>query len=567
MKAMIEKQKIFPRYFFNGIPSTETSFTKYRFEDNGKITVESFMGEFLHIGPLELKNEKLLNVLVEEKEEKVLIIYEFTLGSISVTFDFAFHPYKVKISIIGKLEKRATLLIPFSSSHKLKLEVEKKRIWAGRIEKDEVLSGVLLDYSDIPRVTFSDNKISVKVPNQFVLDPTTVSSTTTVAATQHPAQRHTFYANSYFWAFYSDGTNMVYRTSPDGVSWSPATTVRSASSGSYFSVKNYRLPVGWDLIDYVYYAYAPEATGTAVRFRRGAISGNTIIWGTEYTAYTTPSDVEVGKPVVEVGTDNAVYVGFSRRLTTGLQYLEWYVVRNSNNDGSGSWSTYTFWVSALVGGGVWAFGDLIRLTGGKIYTIYTSGTVSWAKGALWDGSSWGSVETIVNYSIEEPFGAGAYGDDVFFVYVRPAAQIEFRIRDYSTSTWSSAETVDSLASIGVHLCIDQSTGDCWAFFPNGSIIYYRKRTYSTSSWGSQQTLASGETDLSRASVIPFWVVTGDNIGVIWTRGIITKLVRYQVLSLAPPAPAPAVTLTHKIDHGPHPRSRCIFKRTLKLKPS
>jgi hypothetical protein len=49
-------------------------------------------------------------------------------------------------------------------------------------------------------------------------------------------QRHTFYANGRFWVFYSDNTNIIYKTSTDGSSWSSATTVRAAVMCSEFSV-------------------------------------------------------------------------------------------------------------------------------------------------------------------------------------------------------------------------------------------------------------------------------------------------------------------------------------------
>jgi len=80
-----------------------------------------------------------------------------------------------------------------------------------------------------------------------MVNPSVVGTSTT-GAVPYPHQRKTFYANGRFWVFYSDGRNMVYRTSTDGSTWSSATTVRAAINGSLFSV--------WFDGTYLHYAYA-----------------------------------------------------------------------------------------------------------------------------------------------------------------------------------------------------------------------------------------------------------------------------------------------------------------------
>ena len=49
---------------------------------------------------------------------------------------------------------------------------------------------------------------------------TVASGITTSTATTSTHQRKSFYANGRYWVFYSDATDMVYKTSLDGVSWS-----------------------------------------------------------------------------------------------------------------------------------------------------------------------------------------------------------------------------------------------------------------------------------------------------------------------------------------------------------
>ena len=49
---------------------------------------------------------------------------------------------------------------------------------------------------------------------------TVASGITTSTPPPVPHMRKSFYANGRYWVFYSDATNMVYKTSLDGVSWS-----------------------------------------------------------------------------------------------------------------------------------------------------------------------------------------------------------------------------------------------------------------------------------------------------------------------------------------------------------
>ncbi len=112
----------------------------------------------------------------------------------------------------------------------------------------------------------------------FQQDPSSTTSTigtsTGVYSTQYPDQRKTFYTKGLFWVFYSDGSNLVYRTSSDGLSWSSSNIVRSPCQlGYYFSV--------WFDGDYVHYAYSRGFTGEALLYRRGLPNADgTITWST-----------------------------------------------------------------------------------------------------------------------------------------------------------------------------------------------------------------------------------------------------------------------------------------------
>jgi hypothetical protein len=127
---------------------------------------------------------------------------------------------------------------------------------------------------------------SVSAGAHVSLDPAIIGTSTITTATQNPNQRKTFYASSRFWSFYSNGTDMVYRTSTDGSSWSSETSVRAVSAGFKFSVC-------YDG-SFLYYAYCTATTDGQMYFRRGTPeTDGTVTWSAaEQTAFS-----DVGKTV------------------------------------------------------------------------------------------------------------------------------------------------------------------------------------------------------------------------------------------------------------------------------
>jgi hypothetical protein len=118
-----------------------------------------------------------------------------------------------------------------------------------------------------------DNRWETFREGQPPIAPTTVGTSTSSSATQYPYQLKAFYANGLFWVFYSDGTNLVYRTSSDGSTWSATTIARASNYGYYFSI--------WFDGTYVHYACARGSTGEALFYRRGTPNTDgTITWST-----------------------------------------------------------------------------------------------------------------------------------------------------------------------------------------------------------------------------------------------------------------------------------------------
>ncbi|GAI82599.1 unnamed protein product, partial [marine sediment metagenome] len=217
-------------------------------------------------------------------------------------------------------------------------------------------------------------------------------------------------------------------------------------------------------------------------------------------------------------------------------------------DGSGAWDLWSYYddVSLTQGGDAFANGALTRLTNGRMYTAFTSSVTMWLGGSLWTGVAWSpssaNHEAVVDEATQVLFGLGSYGDNVYVAYRRTVlSHVFFKLRTYGVG-WGSEETVDANSSTGVHLCVDQSNGDCYAWWGFISVVYYAKRT---ATWGAAVAFSS-EASLFLASITPFWIVTNNVIGVVWTQGLFTFNLRYGILSLVvPPPPPPAKPLINK----------------------
>jgi len=114
--------------------------------------------------------------------------------------------------------------------------------------------------------------ISFQIGSSFKIDPVTVGTTTSSVASAAPNQRKIFFADTRFWFFYSDGTNEVWSTSLNGVTWSSTQVVRTGAPGHLISIW-YDRPN-----NNIYYA-STAASNTQFQYRFGTLnSDGTITW-------------------------------------------------------------------------------------------------------------------------------------------------------------------------------------------------------------------------------------------------------------------------------------------------
>jgi len=345
--------------------------------------------------------------------------------------------------------------------------------------------------------------------NDGQIDPSTVGTSTAISATSYPFQRKSFYANGRFWVFWSDGTNMVYKTSTDGSTWSSATTVRACTSGQYFSV--------WFDGTYLHYAYA---YASPIYYRRGMPnSDGTITWSAaEQTVATEYNSASF--PMVSVDSYGYVWIGY--RDYDGSTYYG-RVIKSGNNDGTWGTTPSNFFPYPLLD--VNSRVSVIPLTSGKMLVIYAYDSAT-VRAQRWNGTAFDAAEVHTTLSIfyGYEYSAVAQGDDVHLVFLKSTGyDIMYTKYTYSNNSFSAETTLQAGAtsSSAPVLSIDTATNDLyvfWAGYPTANHIYYRKYTASTDTWEDRVDWIT-ETALTGNNLLTcFYQAGGNSIGLVYMTG-------------------------------------------------
>jgi len=368
------------------------------------------------------------------------------------------------------------------------------------------------------------------------LYPNPLGESTANNATWYPFQGKCFYANGRFWVFYSDGTNMVYQTSTDGISWADPTTVRTCSAGYKFSV--------WFDGTYVHYVYSSEVDGDPLLYRRGTPqSDGSITWLDEQTAVVGAAGIRLYYPYVSVDSAEYVWIGYQ-----GAEIGTYpYVTRSGNNDGT--WGTtpagFPYQLSTI--SEVWVV-SVIPLTSQKVYALYAR-TGRMVKGQLYSDTSWGDEETVTTSDIRASirFSAVNEGDHVHLVFLK---ETDFHIlhvkRTYGVG-WGSETTIQESTTTSVTpvLSIDTATGDLycfWAGSPTADHVYYKKRHDTT--WDTNPTDWIDEsTDLLTGNdrLTCYYKAWGTYIGLMYMTSTSSPYtIEFSHLTMEVPPPPPPV---------------------------
>lgn len=261
----------------------------------------------------------------------------------------------------------------------------------------------------------------------------TVGTSTTSSVFTYFFQRHGFYASGLFWIFYSDGTNLVYRTSKDGESWSRTTIIRSSNLG-------YLDPIWFDG-KYVHRVHTCDTTAFIVTYQRGTPNSDaSITWSPVQNVL--PAGVTYYPAFITVDTGGYPWIIYRR--TDGSRTYP-FVIKSSTNDGT--WVNATGFPQQLsTTSADWSV-EIMPLRFRRVLAIYSLGGIA-IRARVWNGSAWGRETTTTSSPQSGEYqSAVAQGDTVHLVFLeRKSHDIIYTKYTYSDNSWNAESTVAHSAS-------------------------------------------------------------------------------------------------------------------------
>ncbi|RLI42705.1 hypothetical protein DRO69_10080 [Candidatus Bathyarchaeota archaeon] len=360
-------------------------------------------------------------------------------------------------------------------------------------------------------------------------------------------QRWCFYAKGLFWAFYSNGTHMVY-ASGNGTSWNSSVAVRPSTNGHYFSI--------WFDGTYVHYAFANCSAGNSLYYRRGTPHANgTITWQTEQTVLTVSSPMAIHRPTIATDSQGYPWIGYA--LYNESNYISHpYVIKSSINNGT--WVTaegfpYQLTTENFVG--IWS-SIVVPLSNGKMAAVYAkhSGTV---KVKAWDGSAW-RAETNTTNVISMACMLSAVGEnDYVHIAFHEDTNYDLVYAKYSfiSNSFINETTLEygMTSTTGPSITID-SGGNLYIFWygtPN-DYVYYRKYDVHNKTWKPRKEWIISQRFKREDYCISFYQSWNGYIGFMFVTGSSSPYkVKFAYFRVIEPSefgtegtPQPEATITH-----------------------
>ena len=270
-------------------------------------------------------------------------------------------------------------------------------------------------------------------------------------------QRKLFYDGTYYWAFYFDGTNVVYTYSSDPLTWENAVSRAFATNG----IDN---PSVWyhdTGVTKIVYVSADGTNNDATAIvRRGTISGTTITWGTETAPTVTGSSITSKITFITRDTNGYLWIVSNSRPTASTYGVS--AVKSTNTDDVSAWGARTELMDTSISNNI-IYPAILPLSGGNLYAYwYADGTIA---GKKYTGS-WPADESIATttagVTTKIPSAVVDNSDNVHLAYIDTTGAVLYKER---TSSWGSATTLDSTSgSISPTITIQLGTGNLYVFW-------------------------------------------------------------------------------------------------------
>lgn len=298
--------------------------------------------------------------------------------------------------------------------------------------------------------------------------------------------------NGRHWIFLSNGTNIVYTSSTDGVTWDSATTVRSGTATRYISCCHDGT--------YFHYVYGADSV-SSLYYRRGTLdSGGGITWSAVEQTITLGTTAEAPQATICVDSGGYAFVIYVAGVS-GSSTAYPTAMKNANTDGT--WSNAASYPVTLkaTSSTAWEVGCLI--VGGKPLAMYGTNQGSLLAKLYDSGITWGSEETATQgtHYLEYGYTWSAGVDSSDYVYVAYTCYSDRDVyvltRNPGTGTWSESSALEtSTAATNQCQIAVLPNGDLWVFleeYPSADNLYYKKRV--SGSWDGSWTSFTTETNM------------------------------------------------------------------------
>jgi len=397
----------------------------------------------------------------------------------------------IKITLNFTSQEAGSYRFTFAIDDRVKNYVEKTEKYQYELTFRDV--SIIFDWSDIASISgltithgvkdnyfwFRIRKDNIPANYSFVLDPSVVGTGSDVSATRGSWQHKVFYAKGRFWVFYCQAVDdFGYRSSTDGSTWSAFTQVYAHGWSTHYDVHFDGTYVHWS---FCYWNY----DSGRIRYQRGTPNADgTITWDTLQIIDPISTSYGYGGTWLEVDSGGYPWIGYVEKTGGEAAYYP-IVTKSSTNDGTFSEASgFPYRLTTSASTDAWR-PIPVAMTNGKVYVVYGSNTVADAVyGKEWNGSAWGSEETIKGSDVRE-ISAITDGDLVYVSILTDGYNIVAYRRD-NNGNWGSEESVKTGldADAWSALCRGGSN-KIYLFWEYANDILYKVRT---TSWGSETIL-------------------------------------------------------------------------------
>lgn len=343
--------------------------------------------------------------------------------------------------------------------------------------------------------------------------PTTVASnSSTTAVLIYQNMRKAFYAAGRYWLFFSNSSNIGYKSSADNITWENWVPLGIATSGN-------RISIYWDG---TYIHYARTQGINPAWYRRGIPqSDGNINWeSAERIASPLEAGISKGYPTIAQDSSGYPWIAFSRGNTDCTR-----VVRATSQDGS-TWGSDT----ALDPQSTFDTPTILALLNNKMYCIWVYYGNRTLRGKFYDGTSWDTSPTSITSSSITNYGMYAalvLNDTIYLVYSNLSTSNVYVQTWTESQGWSDPVLLeDSYRGGDTIPTISRHNDQIYVFWLFGGSIYYRVYT---GSWQPRQLFLADA--LNNYAIAVFEHSIENKIGMAWVKTG-SYLVRFDYLRLS-----------------------------------